>query len=90
MILKEGIVLRPFGAASRLEGNVGKDIGEWLIKKGVAKKSDFETAKPKVKRKAKAKAAPVKNLDPVKKLDPVNPNQTYLAKQAADIDKTKK
>lgn len=56
MELKKGIVLHPFGAISEIKGELTKDVAEWLLKKGVAKDSDFVTpvAKKKpAKRKAK-------------------------------------
>lgn len=44
MKLKEGIIVRPFGASSKLEGYVGEPVGKWLINKGLVTEEDFEPA----------------------------------------------
>ena len=56
MKLKEGIIVRPFGPMSKLEGEVSAQVGEWLIKKGLVTEEDFEPT-PEVDPEEAAKAA---------------------------------
>ena len=49
-ILKDGVVLKPYGVNSLIDNNNLTDsIAEFLIKKGRAKKEDFKTINKKNK-----------------------------------------
>lgn len=74
MELKDGIVLRPFGASSEIKGKVSKDVGEWLISKKLATKSDFKdapkkTRKPKTPEQKAAASKKAKEIAAQKKLE---------------------
>lgn len=52
MRLKKGKVVRPFGASSKITGEVSENIAKWLIDKGLCTIEDFESTEDQEARQA--------------------------------------